>query len=95
MFSEKMLDLRDFKKFTNFLNPILTDDDLKFTDENQYNNNSDNNNTDDIIHKDNEYYIEEVIGLKTIKRLEKILFWKKSNSLISKSQKNKKLFKSK
>ena len=89
IFSEKIVDLRDFKKFTNFLNPILTDDDLKFTDENQYNNNSDNNNTEDIIHKENEYYIEEVIGLKTIKRLEKILFYKKSNSLISKSQKNK------
>jgi len=69
---ETELDLKKLKeKFQNYLNSTITDDDLKLTDENQNNN---NNNIEDVIYKNNEFYIEEVIENKTLKRLKKELF---------------------
>ena len=77
---ETELDLGKLKeKFQNHLNSIITDDDLKITDKNE--NDYNDNNSDDN-YKNNEFYIEEVIGNKTLQRLEKELFNKEKNNNI-------------
>ena len=78
------LDLGKLKeKFQNYLNSSITDDDLKLTDNNE---NDINNNITDDIYRNNEFYIEEVIGNKTLQRLEKELFnkEKKNNEMLKK-----------
>ena len=86
---ETELDLGKLKeKFQNHLNSIITDDDLKITDKNE--NDYNDNNSDDN-YKNNEFYIEEVIGNKTLQRLEKELFNKEKNNngiLIKKNNSN-------